>query len=239
MARAATPGPSMRAMTVLAWPLGIALTSWHYMWRITPVHRSETAGSEDDLPAPLPAGVSRQGLQPARSGVGPLFHRRYTGRVHRPRMRAEELIAVVGRDPNRASPTEFARFWKVAGDDRELRQNDEFVVRMPGPWNGPVRVAAVGPRTFTLATLEGHLEAGQITFSAAEEDGGLRFSIESWARSGDRLSNLLYHHLRMAKEVQLHMWSSFLERVADLAGDGLDGGIEIVTRRLDDPAPAL
>ena len=42
----------------------------------------------------------------------------------------------------------------------------------------------------------------------------------------------------MAKEVQLHMWSSFLERIADMAGEGLDGGIEITTRRLDDPFPA-
>ena len=39
------------------------------------------------------------------------------------------------------------------------------------------------------------------------------FEIESWARSGDRLSNLLYHRVRMAKEVQLHMWISFLEGV--------------------------
>jgi hypothetical protein len=239
MARASTPGRSTRAMTILAWPFGIALTSWHYMWRTTPVYRTETAGSDDDLPPPLPPGVRRDGLQPAGAGVGPLFHRRYTGRVLAPRMSAEEAIRAVGRDPNRVSPSEFARFWKIAGDEDGLRQNDEFVVRMPGPWDGPVRVVETAPRSFTLATLEDHLEAGQITFSAADEDGGLRFSIESWARSGDRLSNLMYHHLRMAKEVQLHMWSSFLERVADMAGEGLEEGIEIVTRRLDDPAPAV
>jgi hypothetical protein len=37
----------------------------------------------------------------------------------------------------------------------------------------------------------------------------------------------------MAKEVQLHMWTSFLERVAELAGGRLRGGIEIVTRRIE------
>jgi hypothetical protein len=239
MARAARPGPRTRVTTILAWPFGIALTSWHYMWRTTPVYRTETAGSRDDLPPPLPPGVRREGLQPADAGVGPLFHRRYTARVRAPLMGAEQVVRAVGRDPDRVSPSEFARFWKVAGDEGELRQNDEFVVRMPGPWDGPVRVAETAPRSFTLATLKDHLEAGQITFSAADEDGGLRFSIESWARSGDRLSNLMYHHLRMAKEVQLHMWSSFLERVADMAGEGLEEGIEIVTRRLDDPAPAV
>ncbi|HEX5468644.1 MAG TPA: DUF1990 family protein [Gaiellaceae bacterium] len=216
------------------WPFGIALTSWHYMWRTTPMHRSEEPGSDADRPPPLPEGLRHDELQPPEQGVGPLFHRRYSGRIREPRLGPEELIDVVGRDPNCASPTEFAHFRKVGPSEGKLRQNDELIVRMPGPWDGPVRVAEVTPTSFRLVTLAGHLEAGQIQFSARREDGELWFRIESWARSGDRLSNLLYDHLRMAKEVQLHMWSSFLERVADLAGDGLGGGLEIRTHRLDD-----
>ena len=65
------------------------------------------------------------------------------------------------------------------------------------------------------------------------EDGRLRFEIESWARSGDRLSNLLYHHLRMAKEIQLHMWTHFCERAAKLSGGRIRGGISIDTRRVE------
>jgi hypothetical protein len=43
----------------------------------------------------------------------------------------------------------------------------------------------------------------------------------------------------MAKEVQLHMWTSFLERVAKLVGGRVTGGIEIVSRTLQVPdAPA-
>ena len=63
----------------------------------------------------------------------------------------------------------------------------------------------------------------------------LSFEIESWARSGDRLSNLLYTHLRMAKEVQLHMWTSFLEQACGVAGGRLTGGVEIVSRKVEDP----
>jgi hypothetical protein len=37
----------------------------------------------------------------------------------------------------------------------------------------------------------------------------------------------------MSKEVQLHMWTSVLERVAEVAGGRLTGGIEIHTRRVD------
>jgi uncharacterized protein (UPF0548 family) len=122
----------------------------------------------------------------------------------------------------------------AAGNER-LQLNDELLVHMPGPRNGPVRVAEVMPTSFRYATLDGHLEAGQIEFSAADDGDSLCFRIESWARSGDRLSNLLHEHLRMAKEVQLHMWSSFLERVVNVSGGRLTGGIVIETRRLDEP----
>jgi hypothetical protein len=107
---------------------------------------------------------------------------------------------------------------------------DEWVVRMPGPWDGPVRVVDLAPGHFRFATLDGHLEAGQIQWSADADGDALVFGIDSWARPGDRVSDLMHNRLRMAKEVQLHMWTSVLERVARLAGDRLDGGLDIETR---------
>jgi Domain of unknown function (DUF1990) len=224
-----------RLATTLTWPVGIALTSWQYMWRTTPIHRAEFAGDRDDLPPPLPDGLRRDDLQLPSDGVGPLFHRRYEARMRDSRLTPEALIDLLSRDPNRASPTELARFRKEDGGSERLRVNDELLVQMPGPWNGPVRVVEATATSFRYATLNGHLEAGQIEFSAADEDGALRFRIESWARSGDRLSQVLHEHLRMAKEVQLHMWSSFIERVARVTGGRLTGGIVIETRRLDEP----
>ena len=100
--------------------------------------------------------------------------------------------------------------------------------------SGPVRVIATTPESFRLATLEDHLEAGQIEFRVSTGHQALNFVIESWARSGDRLSDLLYTNLRMSKEVQLHMWTSVLERVVDLSGGRMSGGIVITTRRVDD-----
>ena len=139
----------------------------------------------------------------------------------------------VQADPNRVSPTKFARFHRVHGEPGHLAVGDEFVVRMPGPWDGPVRVVDVSSRSFRLATLATHLEAGQIEFRASAEGEMLAFEIESWARSSSRLVNLLYHRLRMAKEVQAHMWISFLERVVDLAGGRMTGGVEVETERID------
>ena len=140
------------------------------------------------------------------------------------------------RDLNGASPTKFARFQLVHGEPGRLAVGDEYVVRMPGPWDGPVRVVDVGLCSFRLATLAGHLEAGQIEFRACPGgETGVVFEIESWARSSSALVNLLYHRLRMAKEVQAHMWISFLERVVQLAGGRMTGGIELDTERIDMP----
>ena len=58
--------------------------------------------------------------------------------------------------------------------------------------------------------------------------------IESWARSGDRFSNVMFDHARLAKEIQVHMWVSYLERLIDLSGGRREGLLEVRTRRLED-----
>ena len=205
------------------------------MWRITPLHRRELVGSmERDAPPPLLEEASREEAQRSDAGVGPLFHRRYSALIADPEVAAEELFDRIATDLNKAAPTEFARFIKVRGEKERMEEGDEYLVRMPGPWDGPVRVIERTPRSFRLATLDGHLEAGQIEFRVEPEGAGLRFTIESWARSGDQLSRIMYQRLHMAKEVQFHMWISFLERVAKLAGGHLRGGIDAETRIVDD-----
>jgi hypothetical protein len=204
------------------------------MWRTTPLHRSEVEGGPDDAPPPLPHDASRDEIQHPSDGAGPLFHRRYRARIRDTDIAPEALMAEITADPDRIAPSEFATFKKLYGDEATMAVGDEYTVRMPGPWDGPVRVVERTPTSFRFVTLAGHLEAGQIRFAASRGEL-LEFEIESWARSGDRLSNLLYSHLRMSKEIQLHMWTSVLERVGRLAGGRLSGGIEIRTRRVDAP----
>jgi hypothetical protein len=224
-----------RLVTAAGWPLGVGLTSWRYIWRTTPLHRREELGDpRTDAPPPLPGGVSQADVQHADQGAGALFHRRYRTRVREADLSPEALIERVAADPDCVAPTEFAKFIKLEGRTGEMQVGDEYVVRMPGPWDGPVRVVARTPTSFQLATLEGHLEAGQIRFSASRDGAGLLvFEIESWARSAGRLVDLLYDRLRISKEVQLHMWTSLLQRVAELSGGRMTGGIEIHTRRVD------
>jgi hypothetical protein len=233
------PRPTSRWLTAASWPLGVALTSWDYMWRTTPMRRREAPGSlESPLPPLLscPPGVSSHEVQGHEDGYGPLFHRRYRTRIRKSSLGAAELMDKLQADLNRASPTKFARFQLLHGERGRLRVGDEYVVRMPGPWDGPVRVVDVASCSFRLATLAGHLEAGQIEFRSSEnEDSGVVFEIESWARSSSAMVNVLYHRLRIAKEVQAHMWISFLERVVQLAGGRMTGGIELDTDRIDMP----
>jgi uncharacterized protein (UPF0548 family) len=235
------PSRSRRLVTAASWPVGIALTSWAYMWRITPLHRRELAGTMDrDGPPAMPEDASQDEAQLDDAGVGPLYHRRYSALIVDSDLTAEELFDCVTCDLNKAAPSEFARFVKLSGDKGRMDEGDEYSVRMPGPWDGPVRVVHRTPTSFRLATLEGHLEAGHIEFRVEPEDAGFRFTIESWARSGDQLSRIMYQRLRMAKEVQFHMWTSFLERVVKIAGGRLSGGIDAETRVVDDEeGPAL
>jgi hypothetical protein len=225
---------SRRLATASRWPFGVALTSWRYMWRTVPLHRSEVEGSfAEDGPPPLPDDVGSDEVLHPPGGAGPLFHRRYHGRIREADVGARELVAKISGDLDLVAPREFASFTKVQGEKGEMTVGDEYVVRMPGPWDGPVRVIEKTPEAFGFVTLEGHLEAGQIRFSARDADL-LEFTIESWARAGDRLSNLLFEHLRMSKEIQLHMWTSVIQRVAELSGGRLTGGIEIRTRRVEE-----
>jgi uncharacterized protein (UPF0548 family) len=225
-----------RLATATRWPVGVALTSWRYLWRTTPLYRTEELGTAtEDSPPPLSDGVSRRDLQGPGDGAGPLFHRRYLASIRDSPLSPEDLLGRVAADPDRAAPTEFATFKKTHGREGAMEVGDEYLVRMPGPWDGPVRVVERTPLSFRLATLTGHLEAGQIEFSAERSDDRLLFRIESWARGGDRFSNLLYDRLRISKEVQLHMWTSFLERVIKLSGGRRHGGLRIHTRRVDQP----
>jgi uncharacterized protein (UPF0548 family) len=222
--------------TAARWPIGIALTSWDYMWRTTPMRRHEAqAALPADLAAKLeyPSAVTEKDVQGQEYGHGPLFHRTYRTRMRNSQLSAEQLMTAVKRDLNKPAPTKFARFQRINGGPGSLEIGDEFVVRMPGPWDGPVRVIRLETDSFRLATLTGHLEAGQIEFRALPlGDSELVFEIESWARSSTWVVNALYHRLRMAKEVQAHMWISFLEGVIKLAGGRMTGGIEIQTERL-------
>ncbi len=227
---------SRRVTTAARWPLGVFKTGWDYLWRTTPMQRVEEPGSvPDDVPPPLPPGTDRTEHQGIEDGYGPLMHRSYVARVRDAERSAEGLITAFACEPNSASPSALASFVKLEGEEGALRVGDEFTIRMPGPWDGPVRTVEVEPTRFGFVTLEGHLEAGRIRFEAVDlAPGRLEIRIEAWARGGDRVSNLLFDRLPINKEVQLHMWTSVLEELIEMSGGRRDGRVAITTKRVDE-----
>ncbi|MGH3614892.1 MAG: DUF1990 family protein [Pseudonocardia sp.] len=206
--------------------------SWRYLWRVTPVHRGEEPGGPEDLPTAVPPQLFDDRIQTVEDGVGAMLHRRYSVLAAGATVAPSDIVTKLMNEPNWGTPGDMAVFVKVLGEPGEMAVGDEYLVRMPGPWNGPVRVIARTSTSYRLATLCGHLEAGQIEFRAATVGDDLCFEIESWARPGDWLSHLLYNRVRLAKEVQLNLWTETCLRVVARSGGRLRGGVNVHTRWL-------
>jgi uncharacterized protein (UPF0548 family) len=213
------PGPRQvvrEALMLTELPRG--LVALGRIWGLPGVpvtHRRLAGNAVDDAPPPL---VDRGGRdQPADDGYGPLLHRIFRAHVASPRLEPRAAIA-------------------VGGSGRALAVADEFVVRMPGPWDGPVRVVDrtddPGRSSFRLATLAGHLEAGQIEFAATAVPDGLEFTITTWARAGDLLADVVYNRVLVAREIQFQLWVHCCVRAAELAGGISAAGVEVTTRSL-------
>jgi uncharacterized protein (UPF0548 family) len=113
-----------------------------------------------------------------------------------------------------------------------LQVGTELVVRLPGPWDGPVRVIDRTPASFRFVTLDGHMEAGEIEFRAGPTDRGhVRFEIETWARSGDDRFRVLYDALPLAREAQAFMWAHFCSRIPKLAQGVVMSNVAVNTAR--------
>jgi hypothetical protein len=210
------------------WGVGMGLVTWRYVWATTPLHRTQTSEDVPRRPPSLPTGVSTDGLQGWETGSGPLVHRLFRVRIADAECDAEGLIRALSTDFERLVPREVVRVHQDDSGGEPMSPGDDLVVDMPGPWNGPVRVLLSEPDRLRLATLTGHLEAGQIEFRAADGDP-LVFEIEVWARAADWKVRALYMRLRLAKEIQLNMWVRVCLAAAREAGGRLLDGVEIRT----------
>lgn len=148
---------------------------------------------------------------------------------------ARGLVDRIAADLDRAAPSEAVTFRKMRGELGELVVGDEYRVRLPAPWDGPVRVVGRDVTSFRFTTLRRHLEAGQIEFRTHDDPDGLRFTIETWSRAGAPLARVAFQHLRLGKEIQLTMWPQFCLAVPEMATARRTGPVEICTRRWDGP----
>jgi hypothetical protein len=175
-----------------------------------------------------------QAEQPAAEGAGPKLERRYFIDVERPRLTPTQLMAAVQADVPGFSPGLLADFERTKGAEGALHVGDEFHIKILGPWNGSVRVTQVSPTAFEFVTLEGHPEAGRISFAVRPLDGrpdALRFEICSAARSRDGLVAFAYDTIGGGKLMQKATWVEFCERVVQASGGQALGPVTVETVR--------
>lgn len=182
---------------------------------------------------------NQQSPQKLNDGYGATFHRIYSIVIPTSKERVVQSMLDLKRDLNKFSPQLLARFEKQVGEVQKLSVNDEFMIHITGPWNGPVRVNEVSEDGFHLVTLEGHLEAGEIKFRLKESgQNEFVFEIESLARSRDAIVDFVYDKIPIAKVAQTEMWSMFCKNFAEHAMDEHGklklGEVDILTERREE-----
>ena len=168
----------------------------------------------------------------AVTGTGPLFQRDYVGLLRGGSCSPEALALLVRERFVEFGPPETAAFEHEGGDGKPLEVGDELAIRIGGVMPCRVRVVHVDDVSLTLRTLDGHPEAGRISFKAdRDEQGRMRFQIRSRARSGGILHYLGF--LLLGRSMQARCWIRFIGRVAQACGGTLDGPIRVKTSRVD------
>lgn len=174
-------------------------------------------------------------IQYLRSGKGPLYHRKYFVEFDYPSVDPLGLIKKAMQDPNHFTNKALGVFEKTTGEMYFLKPGDEFIVHISGPWDGPVKVKKIHEEGFTLITLEGNMEAGEINFRVEEtRPSHWRFTIESFARSKDPLVDLVYDKIPIAKIAQTKMWKDYCLNFANYAKPQGPQKVEVITERLKD-----
>lgn len=164
-------------------------------------------------------------IQNASEGHGPLWQREYTARLSGTSYSPESVMQLLREDFPDFSPVGLAAFSR--DESTPLALGDEMKVAIQGYGECGVRVVHLEPHSLTLRTLEGHFEAGRITFGAYLENDELVVRIRSRARSAGRLRHVGYKLL--GQKLQEQTWRIFLERVVERIGGQMKGEIGVTT----------
>jgi hypothetical protein len=180
-----------------------------------------------------PGPLLEKPLCPASEGAGPLLQRDYWAVLGACRLTAPEVAAFVRERFVEFPPEELVVFTRPGGDEGPLQVGDVLAVDIRRVCDTAVRVVHADDHSVTLGTVEGHPEAGRITFGAyPNARGDVVFHIRSRARAGSRKHFLGW---RTAGEpMQTNTWTDFIDRLAHAVGEGVVGAIHAETREVDD-----
>jgi hypothetical protein len=168
-------------------------------------------------------------LLPATRGAGPLLQRDYWAVLEEGTLRPSELMSLVKEHFCTLPPAALVEFIAPDGVDRGARL--DILIR-PNQ-ECAVRVIHSDAQSVTLGTLEGHPEAGRITFASYRNPAGrILFHIRSRARSTTAVKRLGF--LAIGDAMQTNTWTDFIRNVAALADASIAGPIHADTTAVDD-----
>ncbi len=199
-------------MRKLGWLVGAPLAVFRFLRREIPIVEIDPAAT-----APLPAENPPSAQREEDAGVGPVVHRLYSATIPEPKLTADRLLAIIAADPNVIAPSEVLRFEKTRGRAGVLEETDELLIRMAGPWNGPVEVTRRWQEGFRLTATRGHPQLGQVEVRARDAGGELTIEIQT----RERAAGVVFHALQrigLIRRMQSYTWAEMLENAAQLAG---------------------
>lgn len=165
----------------------------------------------------------------ADRGVGPLLARDYWGVIRDCRSTPKEIVSYLRRHFPAFAPDELVVFSRRQSASEPLSVGDELDVLIRGRGSFLVQVIHTDEQSLTLSTIEGHPEAGRITFGSYRNSrGDVVFHIRSHARSSTRVQRAGF--LALGEVMQTSTWTDFVNRVAVFFGEGVLGFIYAGTR---------
>ncbi len=172
-------------------------------------------------------------MQPATNGAGPLLQRDYWAVIAGSKLRPSEITDLLTERFPDFSPTELVTFRPANGCEPPLKVGDELDIEIRMAGECGVRVVHRDRNSITLATLEGHPEAGRITFGAyRNERGDVVFHIRSRARASGITKYVEF--LAGGDPMQTNTWVDFINAVSQTVGSGVVDGIRVEQTEVDD-----
>jgi NADH dehydrogenase len=161
-------------------------------------------------------------------GFGSLEHKTFFAEMRGARHSAASLMAAFRERVNEFMPIEFVA--EPGAPDR-IEKGATLTGSLPLRGNFQVRVEVAEPTHVVFATLEGHPLAGIVEFTTSEENGVLRFAIDTWTRASNVFDWLAVR--TVGAPAQDANWRAVVQRIIDASG-GTSEGVQQEKEKLSD-----
>ena len=165
-------------------------------------------------------------------GFGALEHKTFYADIRGARHSAASLMTMFRDRVNEFMPIEFVA--EPGAPDR-IDKGATLTGSLPLRGNFQVRVEVAEPTHVVFATLEGHPLAGIVEFTTGEQDGVLRFAIDTWTRASNVFDWLATRTI--GAPAQDANWRAVVQRIIDGSG-GTSEGVQQEKEKLSDEEAA-